>query len=154
MNRSITGLRAWHAWKESTLLAIVTAYEDAFTVTRGVEFCHNLARELGPGCQITQQAWFFNELRVAKLREIAAGEAAVADLVIISAHRAESLPEEVRCWVDSWVGWQGKRPAALVVLVDAASGGAASAVETHLEQVARNGHLEYLVEVEEVPVHR
>jgi hypothetical protein len=38
------------------------------------------------------------------LRTIAAGEAALAQLIIISVHHAETLPEGVKGWIDLWLG--------------------------------------------------
>src|SRR3974390_1120494 len=91
-------------------IVALAAFEDAHTETRVNEFCRCLGRQLGAKCEVTQQMWLFNELRVQQLRGIAAGEASKADLVIVSAHHAQSFPSEVLEWFDLWVGQKGSRP--------------------------------------------
>jgi len=134
--------------KQVTALA---AFEDAHTETRVNEFCRSLGRQLGAKCEITQQMWLFNELRVQQLRGIAAGEASKADLVIISAHHAQSFPGEVQDWLNLWVGQKGSRPAALLALFDPAYVGDSTALQSYLKQAASKGRMEFLVRAEEAP---
>jgi hypothetical protein len=137
--------------KNPKQVVAVAAFEDAHTETRVNEFCRSLGRQLGAKCEITQQMWLFNELRVSQLRGIAAGEAAKADLVIVSVHHAQSFPGEIQEWIDLWVGQKGSRPAALLALFDPVYVGDSTALQTYLKEAARKGKMEFLVRAEEAP---
>jgi hypothetical protein len=142
---------AGHLGKHPKQVVALAAFEDVHTETRVNEFCRNLGRELGAKCEVTQQMWLFNELRVQQLRGIAAGEAAKADFVVISAHHAQSFPTEVQEWLSLWVGQKGSRPAALLALFDPAYVGDSTALQSYLKQMATKGKMEFLVRAEEAP---
>ena len=135
--------------KKPKQVVAVAAFEDAHTETRVNEFCRSLGRQLGAECEITQQMWLFNELRVSQLRCIAAGEASKADLVIISAHHAQSFPTEIQEWVELWAGQKGSRPAALLALFDPVYVGDSTALQSYLKRAATKGKMEFLVRAEE-----
>jgi hypothetical protein len=86
------------------------------------------------------------------LRAIAAGEAAAADLVVISVHHAEALPGEVRSWIDLWLKQKRSRPTVLSALFDPLHAGSSSSIQTFLQGVARKGNMEFLACSEEKPV--
>jgi len=79
------------------------ANEDSLTSARSEEFCQNLAKQLGNSAKLIKKMWLFSELRLPQLGAIASREAAAADLIIISVHHQESLPDEVRNWVNLWL---------------------------------------------------
>ena len=150
MIATMANRRTWQRWKETKSLALLAAFEDSGTCTRIKEFCQSLARELGPECKIVQHVWLFNTFRMQELREIAAEEASLADLVIISAHEAESLADEVRSWIDLWLEQKGGRRAVLLALLDPVyDGKAAGSIRAYLQEVARRGEMEFLVETGE-----
>jgi hypothetical protein len=95
--------------------------------------------------------WLLTELRTSQLRVIAAGEAAVADLVIVSVHHAEALPSEVKSWIDLWLKRRGNRPAVLLALFDPLYLGTSSSMQTYLREVARRGNMEFLARSDEKP---
>jgi hypothetical protein len=97
-------------------------------------------------CRIVERVWLFNTLRLQELREIAAEEASASDLIIISAHEAEPLPEEVEGWIDLWVRQLVRRPAVLLALLDPAEEDASSPLQAHLQEIASRGGMEFLVE--------
>jgi len=137
--------------KHPKQVAAVAAYEDAHTDARVNDFCRNLGRHLGENCELIKHMWLFNELRVAQLRTIAANEAAQADLVIISAHHAQSFPVEVKDWIELWLGDNCSRPAALLALFDPAYQGDSTSLQTYLKEACKRGKMEFLVQTEEVP---
>lgn len=137
--------------KSPKQVAAVAAFEDAPTEARVNEFCRSLGRHFGTKCAVTQQMWLFNELRIAQLRGIAAGEASQADLVIISAHHAQSFPPEVKEWIDLWLEKKGNRATALLALFDPVYSGDSSALQSYLKDVAKRGRTEFLVRCEEMP---
>ncbi|HVM47477.1 MAG TPA: hypothetical protein VMU04_05585 [Candidatus Acidoferrum sp.] len=136
--------------KNPKQVTAVAAFEDASTESRVNDFCRSLIRQLGGKCEITQQMWLFNELRMAQLRNIAAGEASRANLVIVSAHHAQSFPGEVEQWLASWVGQKGSRPTALLALFDPAYVGDSTALQSYLKDVAKKGKMEFLVQSAEM----
>src|SRR6266853_1307235 len=79
------------------------ANEDSLTSARAEEFCQNLAKQLGNRAKLIKTMWLFSELRQPELRAVASREATAADLIIISVHHQESLPDEMRNWVDLWL---------------------------------------------------
>lgn len=108
-----------------------------------------LARSLDGKCAINKEMWLVTELRTAQLRAIAAGEAAAADLVIVSVHHAEALPSEVKSWIELWLKHKRSRPGVLLALFDPLYLGSSGSMQSYLQQVAQRGHLEFVVRSEE-----
>jgi hypothetical protein len=146
MSTIITAPLAWQRWNESGHLVLLAAFEDSVTCTRVKDFCQGLSRDLGGRCKIIQHVWVFSTFRMKELQEIAAEEASVADLIIISAHQAESLPEEVKRWVDGWLEQKGARKPVLLALLDSIYDGVPSPIRAYLQGVAQRGGMEFLVE--------
>ncbi|MGO8926697.1 MAG: hypothetical protein ACLQU3_07405 [Limisphaerales bacterium] len=138
--------QVWQRWKEAKRLALLATFEDSVTGTRVKEFCQGLARNLGQQCQIVEHVWLFGTLRLRELQEIAAEEASTSDLIIISVHQAEGLPDEVKSWIDLWLPQKGPRQAVLVALLDPPYEGASGSTEAYLQEIARRGGMEFLVE--------
>ena len=151
MNTTVTGPQVWQRWKLAKRLAVLATFEDSVTGMRVKEFCQGLARNLGKECQIIERVWLFSTFRLRDLREIAAEEASTSDLVIISVHQAASLPDEVKSWIDLWVGRKGARHAVLLALLDPTYGEAAGSTEAYLQEIARRGGMEFLVDSIEGP---
>jgi len=93
----------------------------------------------------------FTELGVPQLRAIAASEAALAHLIIISVHHAESLPDGVKSWIDLWLGQRNNRRSVLLALFDPIYQGTSSSIKAYLEEVAKRGGMEFLAKSEEAP---
>jgi hypothetical protein len=137
--------------KHPKRVVAVAAYEDAQTDARVNDFCQGLGRHLGEKCEIVKQMWLFSELRVPSLRTIAAGEAAQADMVIVSARHAQGFSEEVKDWIELWLGNKRKRPAVLLALFDPVYQGDSTSLQTHLKDAAKRGKMEFLLQTEEAP---
>ena len=120
MNTTVPVPQVWQRWKEAKRLALLATFEDSVTGMRVKEFCQGLSRNLGQECQIIEHVWLFSTFRLRELQEIAAEEASASDLVIISVHQAEGLPDEVKSWIDLWLGHKGARQAVLLALLDPA----------------------------------
>ena len=146
METAIARARVWQQWKEADQLALLAAFEDSVTCTRVKEFCQSLARDLGARCKIIQHVWPFSTLRMRELQEIAAEEAAVADLVIVASHQADSLPEEVKGWIERWLQHKAPRPAVLLALLDPVYQGAENPLREYLRGVARRGGMEFMMD--------
>ena len=154
MHTTASDSRVWQRWSEAKQLSLLTAFEDSATGTRVKEFRQELARHLGDHCQLIEHVWIFSTFRLRELQEIAAEEASAADLVIISMHDAESLPEEVKGWIELWLRLKGTRKAVLLALLDPVPNGAPGALEAYLQESARRGGLEFLVESRTLPEGR
>ncbi len=151
METILSRLQVWPAWQKSKSLAISAVHEDLATGNRAEEFCETLLRNLGRKCVVSKEMWLFTELRTAPLRSIAAGEAAAADLVIVSIHHSETLPEEVKGWIDLWVKQKRRRPSVLLALFDPLHLGTSSSIQTYLRGVAQQGNMEFVARSEEKP---
>ena len=148
MDSMIAKLRVWPIWKELKHFAVSAACEDSSTSTRADEFCRGLSRELAPSCTIAKEMWLFNQLCVPGLRAIAAGEAALAQLIIISVHHAESLPDAVKRWIELWLGHRKGHNIVLLALFDPVYAGVSSSMRGYLQDVAKRGDMDLLVKSE------
>lgn len=146
MHAAISSHQLWGRWRTTQRLVMVEAFEDSATGTRIKEFRQGLSRQLGEGCQLIEHVWLFNMFRLPELQEIAAEEAAAADLIVISVHAAEDLPDEARGWLDRWVEGGVSRDAVMLVMQDAPAGEEAGPVEEYLREAARRGGMEFVLE--------
>ena len=154
MNTTVTVAPVWQRWKEAKKLALLASFEDSVTCMRVKEFCQDLVRHLGEHCQVIEHVWLFSTFRLRELQEIAAEEASASDLVIISVHQTEGLPDEVKSWLELWLGHKGVREGVLLALLDPAYEEASGETEAYLRDVARRGNLELLVETGDGPLLR
>lgn len=134
---------------KSNKLTAVAAYEDAATGARAEEFCESLGRLLGSNCELTKQMWPLSELRLPQLRSIAAGEAARADVVLVSVHHSEALPADLASWVEQWAHLKHKRVCVLLGLFDPIHQGVSASIRAYLAEVARKAQIEFLAQSEE-----
>src|ERR1700722_6813752 len=101
-------------------LNVVIAYEDLETGKRAMKTYDYMAEQLGEQCLFTNQMWKFDVLAVPKLREIAAKDAAAAEIIIISAHEGKELSADVKAWIEKWLSYH-THASALVGLFGAES---------------------------------
>ncbi len=151
MYTAVIGAQAWQRWKAAKQVALLATFGDSSTGMRVKEFCQGLSHRLGQQCRLVEHVWLFSTFRLRELQEIAAEEAAISDLVIISVHQAEGLPDEVRGWIDLWLNRKGTRQGVLLVLLDPAYDETPGATQGYLQDVARRGGLEFLVQAMEAP---
>jgi hypothetical protein len=144
-----TTLRVRQMGGPANRVCTVAAYEDSTTEARVNEFCGGLARQLGEACEFSKQMWLLTELRVPRLRAIAAEDAAQADLLIVAVHHCEELPAELEDWFEQWLAKKGKRATLLLALLDPVYSGVSAALRTYLENIARKAHSEFLVQSED-----
>jgi hypothetical protein len=91
------------------------------------------------------EVWPYRGLKDPHLRDLAARDATVADIVIFAVSGREDLPVEVKTWMQSWLGLSDKR-GALVMLSDQSNGSEefTESIRSYLQDVARKGGLEFL----------
>jgi hypothetical protein len=146
---TMTKLPVWRVWKKRKRLTVSAVYEDRATEDRVNDFCQSLSSDLGQHCEIIRGMWPASELRLPQLRSIAADEAALADLIIVSVHAVESLSDEMKGWVDQWIGRKDRRAAVLLALFDPLSRGISSPIEAYLQEVAKKGRMEFVAQSQE-----
>jgi hypothetical protein len=126
------------------VFSVVLAFEDFNTGKRAKRAYDFLAANLTHDWQVTNQMWKFEMLSIPELREIAAKDAAMANLIIVSSRGDRELPVDVKDWVEMWLGYRGDA-VALVALFDSPPEQAehAQATQTYLERVAKRGQMEF-----------
>jgi hypothetical protein len=142
-------LRVRQMGRAANGLCAVAAYEDSTTEARINEFCANLARQLGEACEFNKQMWLLTELRVPRLRAIAAEDAAQAHLLIVAVHHCEELPAELQNWLEQWLAKKANRNTLLIALLDPVYSGVSAGLRAYLENIAHKAHAEFLVQSED-----
>src|SRR5882757_884128 len=100
-NGDISG--AHFAPNKEHALTVLIAYDDFAAGKLAMETRHIFAGQFGRDCEFHDNMWKFDALQIPKLREIAAAEAAEADIIIIAAYEGGRLPPEVVSWMELWV---------------------------------------------------
>jgi hypothetical protein len=124
----------------NSALNVVIAYEDLETGKRAMKTYEYLVKQLGEQCLFANQMWKFDVLAVPKLRDIAAKDAAAAEIVIVSAHEGRELPAEVKAWIEQWLICKTEA-SALVGLFDGES--TDGPARAYLAEVARRAKIEF-----------
>jgi hypothetical protein len=127
-------------------LHFVMACEDAAALEHAQRVCRNLVGRLDEGFEFDSVCWTFDELADVPLRVSAAGQAAMADIVLVACHGNQPLPPWVRAWLDLWAGYNAN-PSALVLLLHPQNGPATHRSELlwHLERTAALGQMDFFV---------
>ena len=121
-------------------LNVVIAYEDLETGKRAMKTYEYIVKQLGDECLFANQMWKFDVLGVPKLKEIAAKDAAAAEIIIVSAHEGRELPDQVKAWIDLWLSYKTEARA-LVGLFDIEA--TDYPARTYLAEVARRAKIEF-----------
>jgi len=125
---------------EGNPLNVVIAYEDLETGKRAMKIYDYMVEHLGAHCLFTNQMWKFDVLAVPKLREIAAKDAAAAEIIIISAHEGRQLSTEFKAWVEQWLSYK-TQASALVGLFGSES--VDNPVRDYLAGIAKRASIEF-----------
>jgi hypothetical protein len=131
-------------------LNILTLFEDLPTGKRGKQVYDYLSNHLSADFQFNHKLWKLSVLATPMVRELAAKDAAEADILIFSVHGDGELAPEVISWLDVWIGQRGT-PIALVALFDPENkhSEAATATRQYLQEMARFGQMDFFTEPEE-----
>ncbi|HWD93702.1 MAG TPA: hypothetical protein VG938_15280 [Verrucomicrobiae bacterium] len=124
----------------NSALNVVIAYEDLETGKRAMKTYEYLVEQLGSQCIFANQMWKFDVLAVPKLKEIAAKDAAAAEIIIISAHEGRELPKEVKAWMELWLNYKSQTTA-LVGLFGGES--VETPLRSYLEEIARRAKIAF-----------
>ena len=134
---------------------VVIAYEDLETGKHAKLTYDYLMEHLGEQCSFSNQMWKFDVLGIPKLCEMAARDAAAADIIILSMHGHDDVPQPVRDWIELWLGQQ-PNAIALVALFDVPCLGACQfgRIRSYLADVARRGNMELFSQPNDWPGHK
>jgi hypothetical protein len=132
------------AAEPDSVFSVVAAYEDIESGRHAQRTCDFLTEQLGQECRFLNQMWKFDALAVPGLCEMAANDAALADLIVVACHGSQDLPVDVKAWIELWIGLRG--PAfGLVALFDRRDdqGGQTRIIEDYLVSVAHRAGMEF-----------
>lgn len=129
----------------SPCVKVLMVYEDLSTGHRAMRVLDSLHHLFGKEVCLQSNMWKFDILGCPSMGRMAAQDALEADVIIVSAHGADPLPEEVKTWFDQWLGARGRHGGALVALLGDGHSDSPVLEETRvfLEQKARLSHLDF-----------
>ncbi|MBI5773406.1 MAG: hypothetical protein HZA89_06650 [Verrucomicrobia bacterium] len=130
---------------------VLIVYEDFASGWRAKTICQNLVRECGGDCEFQQTMWKFDALKISRLKDIAAEEAAGADMIIISTQSDSPLAEEVKSWIELWAVEKVPQNRSLVSMSisDASPAGGTGSAHSYLERVAQRAHMDFFAKTVE-----
>jgi hypothetical protein len=111
-----------------------------------------LVKNLGADCHFTNEMWKFEVLGIPHLQEMAANDAAKADIIIISCDGTQ-LPPEVSAWIERWLG-QPHHAFALVAMFDSPveQTEVRNEVRSYLAGVAKRANMEFFAQPDAGPL--
>jgi hypothetical protein len=132
----------------------VVAYDNFDSGIRAKEILDRLARALGSQLPMNLSMWKFEMLELDKLQDMAASDAAAADIIIISTGGAGELSPGVQQWVERWLSRKQRESSAFVSLNEADPDGTAEspAVSEYLQTVASRGNVIFFSQRGNLPV--
>jgi hypothetical protein len=134
-------------------LAVVVIYQDGPTRLWAMELCQRVAALVGPQA-LSARWWKLDDLRQPAVLAGAVSSALRADVLMVAIRAAEGFSMPFYVWVQSWLPHRSPGKAALVALVafpDSPSLAMDGGLE-YLRAVAREGHLDFLLEERRLPV--
>jgi len=133
--------------------AVVT-YDNFDSGIRAKEILDRLARALGSQLTMNISMWKFDVLELDKLQDMAANDAAEADIIIISTSGVGELCPGVQQWIERWLSRKQPESSAFVSLNEADPDGTAEspAVGEYLQNVASRGNLSFFSQRGNLPV--
>ncbi len=106
-------------------LRVLIAYEDFGAAVRARCAIDGLLQQFGGSLALSARLWRLELLREPFLLEQAAGDAAAADIVVLSVHRHDVLPVGITECLKRWLCYKDDRPYAFGLLMDPLPSGAA-----------------------------
>jgi hypothetical protein len=130
---------------------VLIVYEDFETGKQAKRTFDFLAEQLKSDCVLMNQMWKFDVLNIPKLREMAAKDAAAADVVIISCHAHAQLAPEVQAWIELWLA-ENNQAVALVALLDTSAEKRmeSAALRHYLSEVTLRGNMEFFAQPDDL----
>ena len=126
-------------------LKVIIACENSTNIEEACTLLKRLGCENELPGRLIYSWWNFECLSISVLRQLAAQEAAAADLVIIAAKDGPRLPREVADWMQLWLASAKKRTRALVAMIDSEPDqeSFSTGIRSQLKKLAGLGHLNF-----------
>jgi hypothetical protein len=133
---------------------VVIAYEDFETGKQAKETYDFLVNNLRHECRFENQMWKFDVLSIPKLREMAAKDALMADIIIISCRGAHELSPDVKAWIDSWTDGRSNAIALVGLFGKDIEDSDNNSIRDYLADVARRARMEFFAQPNALPFQR
>jgi hypothetical protein len=133
---------------------VVIAYEDFETGKQAKETYDFLVNNLRHECRFENQMWKFDVLGISKLRDMAAKDALVADIIIISCHGTHDLSADVKAWMNAWVQGQSNAIALVALFGNAGDDRENKVIRDYLAGIARCAGMEFFAQPNDLAVKR
>ena len=127
-------------------LNVVIACEDSALAADVCETLELLKGNLAKDGRLLYRWWNFEVLTCPTLRELAAMEAANADIILFGIHEGRALPAPVADWMQRWLKLRQRRPGAVVAVVAASLKTAAATagnIVVQLKKTAAEGQMDF-----------
>jgi hypothetical protein len=123
---------------------VVTAYEDFTMAGKATGAYEFLTANLTCEWHVSNRMWKFELLGLPELRQIAAEDAVMADLIFVACDGAGDLPGDVKTWMQMWHG-HGTEAVALVALFGCPPDRATQTqvTQAYLEDVAQRARVDF-----------
>jgi hypothetical protein len=133
---------------------VVIAYEDFETGKHAKETYDFLVNNLRHECRFENQMWKFDVLGIPKLREMAAKDALVADIIIISCRGTHDLSSDVKAWINAWLHAQSNAIALVALFGDDRDSSDNHHLREYLAEIARRAQMEFFAQPNGLPFKR
>jgi hypothetical protein len=133
---------------------VVIVYEDFETGKQAKETYDFLVNNLRHECRFENQMWKFDVLGISKLREMAAKDAQMADIIIISCHGTHDLSTDVKAWIDAWVQGQSNAIALVGLFGNGCDDCDNNSIRDYLAGVAGRARMEFFAQPNDLAVKR
>jgi hypothetical protein len=140
---SSAGLQTKETW------SIVVVCEDELTHSQAVSVWDRLIKQFWAEIEFDFHWCQFANLLDPSNALDAANAAARADLIVLSTHAGEELPEHVTSWIETWLDKRENREGALIALVGREQEPSTGAMAKHLylREVAHRANMDFLSEI-------
>jgi hypothetical protein len=125
--------------------SVFLAYSDMGHERLGREHCEKLATSLTPMGHIVITEWKFEMLAFPALGEMAAEEAASADVVIVATSNREGLPHNFERWMERWCSGAGPLPILVAVVTQCESSPMGSCSNSNGKAQAKAHGIEHVI---------
>lgn len=135
------------------ICSIVVLYDNNTHRARALAACDSLMRQLWQEVELKFHWWRTDFLLDSQLAQLAADDAAAADILIVCTEQTPASMPVLESWLEQWLDRRGETSGALInLLPTSAVSGPPQSQETLLEEICRRGNFDYLTTINENPL--
>jgi hypothetical protein len=130
-------------------MRVLIACENSMAAGQACAMLEHIGRSSGLQGRLIYQWWNFDILSIASLQDLAAREAAEADMIIIAVQVVKKLPRDLTEWMAGWMENRQGRRGAMVALLDSSSEDkdAFQGFFLQLRELAAQGHMDFFAKI-------